>query len=312
MSAKEDIALRRKIAEALLKARKIVANHKAEYAGVYFGSGGGGTTQSNTSTTVPPQVLAEYQKVTDQANQVAAAPLQQYQGQIVANQTAPETSAYNTINNMQGITAPYTAQANNLIGQGTQNINPNRVTSSDIQGYESPYTKDVLNSTMAAENNQDAQQQAQLQGNAISSGAWGGDRSAVAQGILGGQQALANNTTNAGILNQGYSQALQEANTQQQTGISAQEASQQLQESGGLAENQLGTSALNNGLTGASAQLAAGQAQQQQAQAELNVPYQQFLQQQAYPFQTTGWLGNIAEGIGSNSGGSGTSSTTPR
>jgi len=273
-------------------------------------SGGGGTTSSNSTTTVPPQVLAEYQQVTGQANQVASAPLNQYEGQVVAGTTPTEQSAYNTINNMQGITAPYTQQASNLLGQASQTINPQTVGASQIQQYESPYTQNVLGSTMAAENNQDAQQQAQLQGNAISSGAWGGDRAGVAQGILGGQQAIANNATNAGILNQGYSQALQEANTQQQAGLGAQEASQYLQESAGLGMNQLGTSAQSNALAGASAQLNAGQLQQQQAQAELNVPYEQFLQQQAYPFQTTGWLGNIAEGIGSNTGSSTTGSST--
>lgn len=265
MSKKEDIALRKKIAEALVKARKIVAAHKAEYHGVYFSSGGGGTTQSNTTSTVPASVLAEYNQVTGQANNVASAPLNQYGGQIVAGTTPTEQSAYNTINNLQGETGP--------------------VTSSQIQQYESPYTQNVLNTTMAAENNQDAQQQAQLQGNAISAGAWGGDRSGVAQGILGGQQALANNATNAGIENTGFLSAEQEANTQQQN-------------------------VFNNTLLGANAQLGSGQAQQQQAQSELNVPYEQFLQQQAYPFQTTGWLGNIAEGIGSNEGGSSTSSTT--
>lgn len=265
MSAKEDIALRKKIAEALIKARKIVADHKSEYHGVYRASGGGGTTTSNTSTVVPPEVLAEYQKVVAQANQVAGAPLNQYQGNIVAGTTPQETSAYNTIDNLQSMTGPVTAE--------------------QIHGYESPYTQDVLQSAIAAQNNQDAQQQEQLKGNAISAGAWGGDRSGVAQGILGGQQAFANNATNAGILNQGYSQALQEANNQQQT-------------------------VFNNTLAGAGAELSAGQQQQQQAQSILNVPYEQFLQQQAYPFQTTGWLGNIAEGIGSNEGGSSTSSTS--
>lgn len=272
-------------------------------------SGGGGTTTSNTSTTVPPDVLKEYNQVVAQANQVSSAPLQQYSGQIVADLNPSETSAFNTIDNMQGITAPYTQQANNLINSSTQNIDPRTVTAADIQNYSSPYTQQVLQSAIAAQNNQDAQQQEQLKGNAISAGAWGGDRAGVAQGILGGQQAIANNATNAGILNQGYAQALQEANAQQQVGVGAQEASQYLQESGGLAENQLGVTALSNGLTGANAQLSSGQLQQQQSQSQLNVPYEQFLQQQAYPFQTTGWLGNIAEGIGSNEGGNSTSST---
>ena len=74
----------------------------------------------------------------------------------------------------------------------------------------------------------------------------------------------------------------------------------------------LGNEAQSTALTGASAQLQAGSLEQQLAQEQLNVPYQNFTQAQAYPFQTTGWLANIAEGIGGASGGSSSgTSTTP-
>ena len=263
-------------------------------------SGGGGTTTSNT--TVPPEVLAEYQNVTATANQVADTPLTQYQGNIVAGLTPDQLAAMGTVNGAQGMTQAYTDAAGNLVNQATQNINPNTVTSGDIQNYLDPYTQQVLQGAMASQNNQDAIQQQGVIGDAIGKGAWGGDRAGVAQGIMAGQQAIANNSTNAGILSQGYSQAMAEANSQNAAKTSAQEASQYLDAQGALAQNQIGTTALNNTLTGAQAQLATGQQQQQQNQANLNVPYQQFLQQQAYPFQTTGWLANIAEGIGSNTG----------
>jgi hypothetical protein len=64
----------------------------------------------------------------------------------------------------------------------------------------------------------------------------------------------------------------------------------------------LGTGAQGAALSGAQAQLAAGQAQQQTAQAGLQALYNQFLQQQAYPFQAAQFLANVAMGTGALSG----------
>lgn len=72
----------------------------------------------------------------------------------------------------------------------------------------------------------------------------------------------------------------------------------------------LGAGAQAAGLQGAQAQLAAGQVGQQTQQAGLTALYNQFLQQQSYPFQTAQFLANIAEGTGSLSG-STTTTTQP-
>jgi hypothetical protein len=48
---------------------------------------------------------------------------------------------------------------------------------------------------------------------------------------------------------------------------------------------------------------------QQEQQAIDTAMQNNYLQQQAYPFQTTGWLGNLIEGTGSASGGTGTTSS---
>ena len=73
---------------------------------------------------------------------------------------------------------------------------------------------------------------------------------------------------------------------------------------------QFGAGAQAAGLQGAQAQQQAGLSTQQTDQAALQAMYNQFLQQQAYPFQTTQFLANIAEGTGALSGGS-TSTTSP-
>lgn len=276
------------------------------------GKGGGGTNTVTQNSTPPPEIMAAYQHALSGAETAASAPLTQYGGNTVADFTPDQLSAFGTINNLQGSAAPFIQSAQNLIQQGTQPLwnGVQQFSPQAVQGYMSPYTNDVLNSQIALEQNQNAQQQQALKGNAISSGAWGGDRAGVASAILSGQQALANNATNSNILQQGYNQGLQEFNTQQQAQLGANEANAYLNQQGAFGLANLGQEALATGLTGASAQLQSGALQQQQNQANLNVPYEQFLQQQAYPFQTAQYYANIAEGIGSNSGGTGSGTTT--
>jgi hypothetical protein len=271
----------------------------------------GGGSQTSTSTSSPPQqFLNAYSAVNNEAQNVAQTPLQTYSGNTVAPLSPDQSAGITGVENAQGISTPYLNSASQYINNATTPLwqNVQQFSPSGVQQYESPYTSNVLQTTEASEANTDAQQQEQLQGNEISSGAWGGDRSAVAGGILGGQQALANNQTNANIENTGYTNALGEFNTQQASQLGANEANSWLNSQAGYGEANLGSAAQTSALTGANALLGVGGLEQGQAQAELNVPYEQYVAQQAYPFQTTGWLANIAEGLGSSSGG--TSSTT--
>lgn len=280
---------------------------------ICHGSGGGsGSTNTVTSAAPPQQVLDAYQTALNAGQSAASAPLQQYGGATIAGFTPDQTSAFNTVDSAQGIAQPYYSAAQNDINAGATNLwnGVQQFSPSAVQQYQSPYTQDVLNTTMASEQNQDQQQQAALQGNAISSGAWGGDRAGVASAVLSGQQDLANNSTNANIENTGYNTALGEFNTQQQNQLGANEATSYLNENAGVNLGGLGTTAENQALTGANAQEASGAIQQQLGQAALNVPYEQFEQQQAYPLQTAQYFANIAEGLGAGAGGLGSSTTT--
>lgn len=279
---------------------------------ICYGSGGGTSTNTVTQSDPPPAVMAAYQQALSMGQSAAQQPLQQYTGNTVAPLTADQTSAFGTIDASQNTIQPYLGSASNLINQGTQPLwNGVQQYSPDaLAQYQNPYTSQVYNAQVASEANTDAQQQSALQGNAISSGAWGGDRAGVASAVLSGQQDLANNSTNANILNTGFNQAQTEFNTQQQAQLGANEANSYLDQQGALGMASLGQTALGSQLQGASAQLQSGALQQQQAQEELNVPYQNYLQQQAYPFQTSQYFANIAEGLGANAGGLGSSSTT--
>jgi hypothetical protein len=262
--------------------------------------------------------------------------------------------------NLQGALSPYQTQAAQGFAGGSQAIDPTQYSGAAIQGFQSPYTQQVVDATQAQFNTQNAQAQTALSGNAASKGALGGDRLGVAQAQLAGQQQMAQAPVIAGLNNTGFQNAQQEFNTQQATNLSAQQntAARQLQGASGIAglgaqsmtaaqqqaaiqqqagagfaglgqmglsaaQSQgwlnsqagsgmagLGNQALSNTLAEGSADLSAGSQQQQQAQQALNIPYQQYLAQLAYPYQQTGWLSNIAQGLGSGAGGTG-STTAP-
>ena len=72
----------------------------------------------------------------------------------------------------------------------------------------------------------------------------------------------------------------------------------------------LGTGAQTAGLQGAQAQIGAGTLEQQTQQAQDQALYNQFLQQQSYPFQVDQFLANVSEGTGALSG-STTTTTQP-
>ena len=276
------------------------------------GSGGGGTTNTIETANPPAQVLAAYQTAQTAAQTAASAPLQQYGGPQVAGFTPDQLQAFQTVAGTAGAQQPYLNTASTDINNSTTPLwnGVQQFSPSAVQNYESPYTSNVLNTTMAAENNQDQQQQQALQGQAISSGAWGGDRSAVAQAQLAGQQDIANNATNAGIENTGYNTALGEFNTQQQAQLGANEANSYLNSQAGFGNINLAQNAVSIPIEQASAQAGTGAQEQALGQSVLNVPYEQFLQQQAYPFQTSQFETSAAEGLGPGQGSTGTASST--
>lgn len=351
---------------------------------------GYGTTlaASDASNPLLAQAGQSYQAAYDQAQPYNAAATGQYYAGLAAAQPL-NTVADENIAAAQAGAQPYQAIATGLGLAGAQAVNPGQL---QIGRYLSPYIGTVLGTQEALQNQQEQQAISGSLGDAIRSGAFGGDRAGLAAANVAQQLQLANNATNANILNQGYSQALGAAQQQQGVGLATaqanraavagaapeiaaigqqgfgqgiataeqqaalgqQEYGQQVGVGQGLANigNQiytqgmglgqaqqglggqlfaqnlsqgaqeaglgqtaygmgagtsaalagLGTGAQGAALQGAQAQLAAGQAQQQTQQAGLSALYNQFLQQQSYPFQVSQFLANVAEGTGALSG----------
>ncbi len=184
------------------------------------------------------------------------------------------------------------------------------------QGATTAEQQAALSQLLYGQGTGTAQQQAALGQQIFGQGATTGQNVAgVGQQVYGqgtgyGQQVFGQGATTAQQLAAlGQQQFGQGATTAQQ-----QAALGQLIYGTGAQTSQslagLGAGAQAAGLQGAQAQLAAGQQEQQTQQAGLTALYNQFLQQQSYPFQVAQFLANIAEGTGSLSG-STTTTTQP-
>ena len=249
--------------------------------------GSKGTATSTSTYSPPADVQANYDQLAAQAKQVAATPFTPYTGEMVAGLTPSQTAGIQNVNSSAATAQPYYQAATGLVGNAAQTFGQPQ-----LDQYMSPYINSVANATQANLNETNAQQQQQLLGNAISQGAFGGDRAGIAQAELARQQGLSNGQTMANVYQGGYGQALAQFNADQ---------SRQLQ--AGSTLGQLGTGAQTAGLQGGQAQMAAGATQQAVQQAQDVANQQQFQAQQAYPFQTTQYLANLLLGIGGQSGG---------
>ena len=267
--------------------------------------GGGKTSTSTQSVSIPPEVLARYNAVNARAESVAQTPFQPYSGEFVAPLNPVQTAGVNATSQASQLAQPYYGAGAGLTLSGAQDVGP--LTQGQIGYYQNPYTQAVVDPTVAALGQQFGQQNAAQQAQAIKAGAFGGERAGLQRAQLAGQQALTAGQAIAPLYQQGYQQAVQTAGQQQ--GVVAQDLARRMQAGQQIAG--LGTGAQQAALQGAQAQIGAGTLGQQTQQAQDTAVYQQYLQQQGYPFQVAQFLANIAEGTGALSG-STTTTTQPR
>jgi hypothetical protein len=252
-----------------------------------MGSKGSVQTTSNTTSAPNAQAMSAYQDVLQRAQSAAGTPYQAYTGQRVADTNADQNAAFGTIRNNQNAYQPF---LNSASGYATAGASP--ITSADLQRYQNPYQQQVINATMANIGENNAQQRTALTGNAISQGAFGGDRAGIAQAELARQQDLSSNATLAGLESQGFN-----------TALSGAQADRSAAQTGSSQFSNLAGQSMTLPFMGANQQLQAGNQQQQQSQNQLNVPYQDWQQKQAFPYQQAQWLAGIDTGVGSQMGG---------
>ena len=266
---------------------------------------GGKTSTSTSQVSIPPEVLARYNAVNANAQKVAETPFQQYSSDpnaFVAPLNQQQIAGMQNINNSAGAAQPFYGAAAQMTMGGAGPTNVGNVSNQDIGQYMNPYVQGVVNPAAQLLNQQQQAQMSGQTGQAMQQGAFGGDRSNLAAANLAGQQGLAFSNAINPLFSQGYTQALGAAQQQQGVQLGQQQANLARMGQAGQQIAGIGTAAQGAGLQGAQAQMAAGQIGQQTSQAGLSALYNQFQQQQSYPFQTAQFLANIAEGTGALSG----------
>jgi hypothetical protein len=277
---------------------------------------------SNTTTEIPAQFQGYFNNMLGRAQTLSEQPYQAYGGQRLADTNADINGSRAMVENIATSGQPITQNAIDMTGNAAAGVdqfigngpyqysaynysNPEMFDSAAAQKYMSPYIQNVLNLQKEQANRDYQTQNAGRAAQAVQSGAFGGSRQAVQQGMAENDLLNRNNMTEATGLQNAY------LNAQQMFGQdrAAQMANEQRQ-AAEQARVQGGQNAANNqysqlGLQGLgfksqqalqmsnleqraragdiqAAQLleAAGKGQQAQQQAGLDIGYQDYLRQQ--------------------------------
>lgn len=276
-----------------------------------------GTNYSQNQSSVPTWLQDYTQGVLAQANSLASQPYQTYGGPRIAGFTDQQTQAQNEVGTLQGQYQPALTQAQQM---ATSASNPAAIQNAlgtlpqaqqDVQGalaptaaQINPYTQNVI---------QQAQDQAtqywqntlqpSINNQFTAAGQFGSAANQRAQDITGQQLTQNIQDTSNAALSQAYTNA-------QTAGLQGGQALGSLaQVGGGLGYEQgaLGLQGANTegslasqgqalGIQGAQALDASGTEQQNLNQENESLGYQDFLNQQQYPYQQASWLSQMLSG----------------
>ena len=265
---------------------------------------GGTTQQSGTSTSVNqiPQWMTDAgEQNYAYAQQVAEQPLQQYQGQMVAD-VAPQTQqswdvAANSGNVGADQFAAGTAGYLGALGQTPSNVIPQTLAGTNLQPYMDPYTQSVINATMPGMIQANALSQNQQANAANSANAFGGSRQGIQQGVAQAQGAQNVGLMLANLNNQNFTQAQAAATGDISRNLTAQTQNQNEAQAKINSDIAASQGLTNTGQAMNQANVAnynmlqsAGAGQSMQAQNEINAQMAKFNQAFNYPQQQLGTL----------------------
>jgi hypothetical protein len=287
------------------------------------GSRGGGPTQSTTYTSNLPEYARPYfERMMGRAEAESNQPYVPYGGQRIAGFTPDTETGFGITRDVAARGTPELDVAGGILGASAmRGLGASGYTSNPIQqqafgqeqaqSYMSPYMSEVLERQKAAAIRDFDEGRPSRETQAIRSGAFGGYRSAIQEGVA--QRGLGERLSD--IEATGRQKAFENAQAQferdRAASMSAQGTTEQqrLQAAQyGLAGAGLGlqagaelgrTGAMRQGLTLQQAQAlqTQGGAQQQQAQRELDLGYEDFLRQREAERGNINFMSSILRGI---------------
>lgn len=286
-------------------------------------SGGGAPTQSTTNTSNLPEYARPYfERMMGRAEAESNQPYVSYGGQRTAGFTPDTQTGFGITRDVAARGMPEIDQATGMAGAagatglGAQNYQSNAIQQQSFgqqqaQQYMSPYMNEVIERQKAAAVREFDEGRPSRESQAIRSGAFGGYRSAIQEGVA--QRGLQNRMSD--IEGMGRQQAFQNAQGQFERDRAASMQAQGMTEQQRLAAAQYGLagaglglqSAATMGQLGASRQgmslqqaqalQAQGTAQQNLSQRELDTAYQDFINQRDFSKQQIAYMSNILRGV---------------
>jgi hypothetical protein len=261
------------------------------------GGGGGGQPANTTQVTIPEYAKPYMERLLGKTEALTDAKYQTYGGERLSGATAEQQAARAGVAGLQ--TPGEFGAASNLTGLGGLSslmagqqyagmvTDPSRVGS-----YMSPYMQNVSDvaKRQAAEDARKVQMATNL--GAVRQGTYGGARQLLGQ--MEREKALGQTMADIDIKGRqsAYEQAIKNMQFGSQAGLQgAQQASQ-----AGAALGQLGTASQGANLQRLQAQESAGALGQRDAQAKLDLAYQDFLTQQQYPYKQLGFMSDLLRG----------------
>jgi hypothetical protein len=264
------------------------------------GDGGGSPQPTSTSTTTIPEYAKPYaERTLGKAEALSDAPYQTYGGERIAASTPEQQAARQAVAGMQlpGQFAAGTELAAlgglGALGAGQQYMG--MATSPGAQqAFMSPYMQSVVD-VQKQEALRDAQKGQLMQNlGAARQGTYGGARQ-----LLAGTERERNLQDQlARIQATGSQSAFDRAQQAMQFGTTAGLQGAQAATQAGATLGQLGIGQQQQGLELAKAQEAFGGLGRAEQQAGLDIAYQDFLQQQRYPYAQLGFMSDILRGSG--------------
>jgi hypothetical protein len=287
------------------------------------------TTYGETATDTPKWYNDYTMALIAKANAIAAEPYQKYEYDRLASFHPLQEEAFRVTQQNAGAYQPYLQSAGGMYGDASQYLqaagqgsalsaaNPYFAEASQrlpsmIGDYMNPYTNQVVDRIGALSKRQLSENiMPAIQQQFIAGGTFGGSRSGEALGKATRDLQESTLAQQSQALERGYSQAAQQASSDQQrlaqlgqaTGaLSAQDLQRQLaagQQMGVLGQyyTDLGKQAQGLGLTQAAALEGIGGQQQAQAQRNLDIMYEDFLRQRDYPRENIAFLNQAIRGL---------------
>lgn len=293
-----------------------------------FSKGGGGTTATETTvnqSSLPDYVRPQFEGLLDRAESLTDQPYQGYSGQRLAPLGGDVAASHDLTRQIAGagiaglpeamgtVTGSMVEGRNIYDAQNPYQYDPTqRMTDPGLMSqYMSPYIRNVLDTQKQQANEQFNIQRADRDARSIQAGAFGGSRQAVAESLA--EDDLLNRMSN--IEATGMQNAFQNAQQGFQADRSALFGREQAQAAENMSSTNMGLQALGfanqsaNQLSGLgeigratdiqNAQMleSIGDTQRVQQQRMLDLGYEDFLRQQAYPEQQLQLYSSILRGV---------------